>query len=193
MIDQIIKRIAGLEKSTKRLENTIVFGTVTQASPLRVRLDGDTDELPYTPPSLVTPVMEDRVLILRQITSIIVVGIVGGGLWNSDWVTLTPTTGVFSNVQGSIRWQQIGKTVHLGIHIYIISKGTATGNISFPFPVTPYLYNVNFLEVLGIGREVAVTGWTFTVEANGTNCLLQVGGALADGQFLSASVTYEAA
>ena len=42
-----------------------VWATVTQASPLRIRLDGETTPLPFTPDKLVTGlVLNDRVLVL---------------------------------------------------------------------------------------------------------------------------------
>lgn len=41
------------------------WATVTQASPLRVKLDGDDDPIPWTPQSIVSGlVLSDRVLVL---------------------------------------------------------------------------------------------------------------------------------
>jgi hypothetical protein len=41
------------------------WATVTQASPLRIKLDGETDPLPFTPDKIVSGlVLSDRVLVL---------------------------------------------------------------------------------------------------------------------------------
>lgn len=41
------------------------WATVTQASPLRIKLDGESDPLPFTPDKLVTGlILNDRVLVL---------------------------------------------------------------------------------------------------------------------------------
>lgn len=47
--------VPGLDAVPGGSYNTYRWATVTQASPLRVRLDGDTNELPITPESLVDP------------------------------------------------------------------------------------------------------------------------------------------
>jgi hypothetical protein len=45
--------------------DTHVWATVTQASPLRIKLDGETTPLPFAPDKLVTGlVVNDRVLVL---------------------------------------------------------------------------------------------------------------------------------
>ena len=56
------------------------FGTVTQVSPLRVRLDGDTDPLAYAPPSLsVNLKVSDRVWCATYGRQVVVVGALGSG------------------------------------------------------------------------------------------------------------------
>lgn len=52
------------------------FGTVTQASPLRVKLDGDTAPLNLTPTSVASASMGSRVLVAIQGRQPIVVGVV---------------------------------------------------------------------------------------------------------------------
>lgn len=57
----------------------MLYGTVTAASPLRVRLDGDTDALPFAPPALVQGLTAaDRVALVRSGTVLLVLGVVGG-------------------------------------------------------------------------------------------------------------------
>lgn len=54
--------------------NTVDFhqwATVTQASPLRIQLDGEDDPLPFTPDKLVTGlILNDRVLVLLMANAI---------------------------------------------------------------------------------------------------------------------------
>lgn len=49
----------------KATPDTHVWATVTQASPLRIRLDNDSVELPFTPQkTIAAPSLSDRVLVL---------------------------------------------------------------------------------------------------------------------------------
>lgn len=81
MSDEIIRQIAALRKLiTAKPE--IVYGTVTQVSPLRVRLDGDSVALPYTPPITCDPsgfVLDARVLCIKRGSERVVTAITGGG------------------------------------------------------------------------------------------------------------------
>lgn len=52
------------------------FGVVTAASPLRVRLDGDPDPLPTSPPALTDLVAGERVLVMIYQRQAIVLGAV---------------------------------------------------------------------------------------------------------------------
>lgn len=59
------------------------WATVTQVSPLRIRLDGDTDELPVTPDSLVAPAalaVNVRVWVQLYGRRLIVLGAANGGV-----------------------------------------------------------------------------------------------------------------
>ena len=60
---------------------SMVWGTVTDTSPLRVTLDGDTTELPFTPDSLVDPLVfavNDRVRCDLAGRRLVIVGRAGG-------------------------------------------------------------------------------------------------------------------
>lgn len=60
-------------------ENTRhVYGVITQLSPLRVRLDGDSEAIGYAPPCLYTPELNDRVLCALWGNQVAILGPVGG-------------------------------------------------------------------------------------------------------------------
>jgi hypothetical protein len=77
---------------------SLIFGVVTQASPLRIRVDGDTDALPHSPPSLAPALaLNDRVALMRSGTVLLIVGVVGGcphavgDLWSTTSATAPAT------------------------------------------------------------------------------------------------------
>jgi len=56
-----------------------IMATVTQVSPLRVRVDGDTDPLDFTPSVLVSPTaIDERVMCTVINGHLVVIGVVGG-------------------------------------------------------------------------------------------------------------------
>jgi hypothetical protein len=61
----ILRKLAEL-KTLLASAPTIKLATVTQASPLRIRLDGDTDPLPFTPIGASTWAVGDRVVCAEQ-------------------------------------------------------------------------------------------------------------------------------
>ncbi|WP_308491011.1 hypothetical protein [Microbacterium terrisoli] len=61
ILDQIGKLRAGFDRTP-----TIKLATVTQASPLRIRMDGDTDPLPFAPIGVSTWTVGDRVICAEQ-------------------------------------------------------------------------------------------------------------------------------
>lgn len=65
----------------QKMGTSLRLATVTQASPLRIRLDGDTAALPYTPACLASAgvlAVDSRVLCLASSGHLVVVGAVGG-------------------------------------------------------------------------------------------------------------------
>jgi hypothetical protein len=63
-VSVIIEQLAALRDLIAR-KPEVVYGTVTQVAPLRVRLDGDSVALPYTPPIFCDPgalVVDGRVI-----------------------------------------------------------------------------------------------------------------------------------
>jgi len=92
VLDQIGKLWARVN-----LMPVVRWGTVTQASPLRVRLDGDADPLPFTPATTVRGLRPgNRVVCVEQHRRITVITHADTG-----WVALTPAAG-FS---GEIRYR----------------------------------------------------------------------------------------
>jgi hypothetical protein len=62
-------------------DSTFTWATVTDVSPFRIRLDGDTAELPLTPDSLVDPAalaVDDRVRCEISTKRVVVLGVAGG-------------------------------------------------------------------------------------------------------------------
>lgn len=80
MIPEFIERLRSVERRLDGLER-IGYGTVAQASPLRVRLDGDAAALPYTP-NVVNAgpyTVGGRVLVIRSGRRVVVIGPLTGG------------------------------------------------------------------------------------------------------------------
>jgi hypothetical protein len=76
-------------------ENTFRWGTVTQESPLRVRLDGDVSEIDATPYSLVAALsVGQRVWVQLWRRRVLVLGAASTGALSSPvWTTLSYATG----------------------------------------------------------------------------------------------------
>lgn len=88
VLDQIAKLWARLA-----LMPVIRWGTVTQASPLRVTLDGDTDAVPFTPQTVVKGIPTGkRVVCIEQHRRLIIIAVTG---WtdNTGWAPLTLENG----------------------------------------------------------------------------------------------------
>lgn len=65
---------AGVGRPVPRV---LLLGTVTQAEPLRIRLDGDSEPLPYAPKRLggyAAPEVDDRVLLASMGGRLVVLG-----------------------------------------------------------------------------------------------------------------------
>lgn len=57
------------------------YGSVTETSPLRVRLDGDANAVSATPTTLAQVTVGDRVLVLLYHRRMVIVGVIGGPHW----------------------------------------------------------------------------------------------------------------
>lgn len=108
------------------------WATVTQVSPLRVRLDGDDAALPVTPDSLLVtpPYVGQRVRVHVVDRSIVVVGAASAGQWTAWTPTLStpsgsPTLGSGGTLVG--RYTRIGATV-IGHAILTLGTGFAAGS-----------------------------------------------------------------
>lgn len=109
--------------------------------------------------------------------------------WTSYTPTLTSSAGtITAYTVNAARYMQVGKLVHLHFDITITNNGTGSGYLSLTIPHTPTIVN------MGVGREVATTGYVFIAQAGGATLGLTrydnayIGGT---GYRLCGSITYE--
>lgn len=72
---------------------SVMYGTVTGSSPLRVQMDGDPGPLPMTPTTTVAVAVGDRVVLLRHGRQLVIVGVIGGGFLANPMPTPTAASG----------------------------------------------------------------------------------------------------
>jgi hypothetical protein len=148
------------------------WATVTATSPLRIRLDGDTDPLPYTPDSLVAGLaVADRVWVQlaagpnpdRRSRRVIIMGRAGGPstattdalnarltALDGPWSTWTPTlTNLTVGAGGSVvaRYSAAGKR---GDYLFVFTLGTGSAvgtGPTFTLPFTPHSSLVAFSPI----------------------------------------------
>lgn len=140
------------------------WATVTQAWPaaLRIRLDGDTLELPMTPDTLDSPntyLVGSRVWVQIAGRRVIVLGRANAGTSDSGWVDLTPAAGFSSSPTGT---QSPAGCRLLGnvIRFRGVLTGTINVNTSHTVATVPVGYRpstgTNFNSVQSTGGFV---GW----------------------------------
>jgi hypothetical protein len=127
------------------------WATVTQASPLRIKLDGDTDPLDITPDTLVAGLaVDDRVMVARFGRRLVVVGKAGGvdlsgitgdindlqsdvdDLQNALTGTYTPTITVNTGTVPTLgvagylvgKWWLVGRSIHVIVDLLISGTGS---------------------------------------------------------------------
>ena len=111
--------------------DSFMWGTVTQASPVRIRLDGEDTELEIAPDCLVDPeslTVGQRVWCQLSGRRLLILGKTGKGIPDSGWITPT-----FQNGWENFGWwhtdagfRLIGDVVHLRGHV---KSGTANSTI----------------------------------------------------------------
>lgn len=149
-------------------DNTYRWATVTDDDPLRVRLDGDTAELPITPETLVSPTIlsvGDRVWVQMFGRRIIVLGVAGGEVDDTGWVDVTPSSG-WTPAAGteSPQVRRIGKEVRF--------KGTLTGTLTATTTTVICVVPVEFRNnktnnMRVIGNNGGFVGWANVAGATG--------------------------
>lgn len=136
---------------------TFRWGTVTAVSPLRVRLDGDTSALPFTPDSLVDPLsllVNDRVRCEVAVRRALIVGAAGG---------VSRTTTVFRRTTGAMA----STTSHLALPIatnllgsaFTHSSGVFTCQVEATYKIDLLItYALNTTGVRGARLSASVGG-----------------------------------
>jgi len=115
------------------MTDTWTWATVTQASPLRIKVDGDTTPLDATTGDLVGSLaVDDRVRVHLHADGIIVTGLQGGGAlgaWRSYSPAWTGTTTSPAIGNGTLfgQYTQIGETVIAEIWL-VIGSTTSLGS-----------------------------------------------------------------
>lgn len=74
------------------------------------------------------------------------------GAWTPYTATLVPSSGAITTQVSASAYLQIGKTVFFRISMHITAVGTATGTMTFNFPVIPLVAQVV------LGRQSIVSG-----------------------------------
>lgn len=109
------------------------WGTVTAASPLRVRLEHDSAPLDLTPDAMTAGLaLDDRVLVLRHGTKAIVWGQGGPPIDDTGWVDLTLRTGWLTTASYAPQIRRIGNRVILK---GALTRSGTTGAINSMFTV----------------------------------------------------------
>lgn len=137
MLRPLVDRIASLEQRLRGAPHA-EWGVVTQASPLRVRLDGDAEPLLGTPSTLVSGLrVGDRVQAMIQNRKITILGRGGGDpirenktLWSGAWYMNGTQTAYLSELVSeqqtgiALIWSEYkdGEPKDYGWHTQFISK-----------------------------------------------------------------------
>lgn len=180
------------------------WATVTQVSPLRVRLDGDTTALDLTPDSLLVlpPVVGQRVHVHMVDRSLVVVGAPASS--TGAWATYTPTITGLTLGNGTVdaQYAQIGRTVHVGVTITLGSASTM-GSLAVSLPVSSAaqavapanLYRNGFGLYAGIIRITSLMSVFFINPSTGVQQALSptVPWTWGAGDYVVLSATYQSA
>lgn len=172
---------------------------VTQASPLRVRIDGQATALPIDVIDWVGGPHQvgDRVLSLWLGARLSVIGKAGGQSgWRRPYTPFSPiafaTAGTLGAVVTAGRYRVDGSTCHVNYFVNIVDAGTASGLLYLSLP----LLASTAIRSAGGGIE-NTTGWalTFAQDDNSWAYILTASSAtiIATGRFMHVSLTYEIA
>lgn len=133
-------------QAPRRVESAFRWATVTGGEPLRIRLDGDTTELPFSPDSLVSDRLYSGQRVWVQIYGrrVIVLGVSAAstpraGVWEDYTPAVTASEGTVSLGTGgssSGRWTRIGDGLLVqGFMSWGTSPDNPTGNFQAGLPV----------------------------------------------------------
>jgi hypothetical protein len=142
-------------------ENTYRWATVTQASPLRIRLDGDTSALPVTPSSLVASLsVNDRVWVQLFGRRLIVLGKASGGSASSPAVQFSPTDQTILSVTATTA-TAVGARGGAGTFVAVTDSVQVVNNarIKAPSDGVPVVadFEIRQGDVIGSGTVVRAT------------------------------------
>ena len=146
------------------MTDTWTWATVTQASPLRIKVDGDTSALDATTGDLVGSLaVSDRVRVHLHSDGIIVTGIQGGQ--TGFWTAYTPTLGASGTVPSLGNGTLVGKYTQIGLTVFYklqltLGSTTTLGSgylqLGVPSNITDLLISVN--SVLNPGGTARAGG-----------------------------------
>ena len=136
---------------------TFKWATVTQTSPLRIRVDGDTSELPFEPDSLVEPQqlqVGDRVRCEWSGNRLVILGVAGGGRTMRLSFADTTALNAFEGWPGLVGFVESDNSE------YVWRSGWNLWNM--PWKVWPMiLTNVTLGNGSTSGRKAIVNGTVF--------------------------------
>lgn len=157
------------------MPQAVVWGTVTQSSPLRVRLDGEAEPIPFTPATVQKNIpVGARVLCVKQNLRVIILAVASG---DTGWVDLSSyvSTGITyvadadDSLKG-IRAKRVGQEVTLSLGNFQVDSLSvpAHGNISNRRILDPI--PVQFRPLGGAAISAAWNGrvWAGFVRPDGT-------------------------
>jgi len=141
------------------------WGTVTQVSPLRIRLDGDAAALDTTPDTLASVTLGERVWCQIVRRRVVVHGVSAGltppGIWAAYTCTVSGLTMGASTVDAS--HSRIGDTVNATIQLVLGAGFSFTAAAAFSLPVSAFAglgMATGYMSDAGFGTFLALPVFT---------------------------------